>query len=968
MILKRLNKEDIIYNLISDQSKQNEIFGNINTYIPDFMHELWENPKSIATILLNSDKNDIKNNLAHFIVHNLYDNLSSINHKDEQLIYIMALLLKEEINSLNDINSFFKDKNKSEIIFEQFNKKKEVKIFFKNIILDILKKLEYEYSSLNISFEPEEINDRLEKLDVLKFDVDIKKKYERVLTIKEKNFNINENKEKLKLVNDKYINLPFNKDELNKKLLEFKDNEMKDFLNPIILECSSFPEKYLNNNILKDKEERIINYYKNSFIQVIDIIDMLFDKLLNNSDLLPYSIKCICKIISILINKKFPKSIKVEQNKFLSHFVFEIIFFPIITSLSSNTFINEVTISNLTKTKLNTLIRILNNIFFGNIFTQKNLTPFNWYIIEKMPQIFEFFNNICQVELPPFIEKLINDELQENYEYNYFKENPDEDIIYRNILYTIDELYSLITNALNCKNNINIHKSILTHLEKNIKQLKDIKDKPQYKEVNNEENSFLNLKAKINCFLLCDSINNKNFEKIMNLEKYNKNHFILKELEKIETKEDEIKNNIIKIKNYFYALLYNYETLSKTDFKKDKLSDIISILNQLKNHSFMNSSIYMNNNYIPSNWYINSLIQILPTLPKNLIENDYYELLSELENELNNSIKEINFEELSIFIRYFNDINKESLYYEKKKYIIYDIDLNERVQQYIEKKEIKFDSKSNDKTFKFFINIMKSNKDFSKLFKSDNNHLFFNTIKTFVNIFPNISHHIFNYELDYFDLLKKKKVREIIQNYIILIKTNLKNEKYINEKNEKEIYYKIYDYIMENLYDKLFPKEQIQKDLEIFQKCYTHSWIKLSNINKNKKNYIFDNNLPDSINYIIQFEKEKSPRKKLLCINNLFNCIYNLAKFNGDEIKGVDDELSLLNYILIKSKPEKIYSTCKYVELFLGEKDEGIEGNQLKKLLGICENIKEVSFEKLFNIDENSYINNCELATKGIIF
>ena len=149
----------------------------------------------------------------------------------------------------------------------------------------------------------------------------------------------------------------------------------------------------------------------------------------------------------------------------------------------------------------------------------------------------------------------------------------------------------------------------------------------------------------------------------------------------------------------------------------------------------------------------------------------------------------------------------------KKKYIIYDIDLNERVQQNIEKKEIKFDSKSNDKTFKFFINIMKNNKDFSKLFKSDNNHLFFNTIKTFVNIFPNISHHIFNYELDYFDLLEKNKVREIIQNYIILIKTNLKNEKYINEKNEKEIYYKIYDYIMENLYDKLFPKEQIQKDL-----------------------------------------------------------------------------------------------------------------------------------------------------------
>jgi hypothetical protein len=69
-------------------------------------------------------------------------------------------------------------------------------------------------------------------------------------------------------------------------------------------------------------------------------------------------------------------------------------------------------------------LTILNNITLGNLFEQNIFTPFNLYIIEKMPKLIELLNNICQVTLPPFINKLINDELPENYEYDYFKENP----------------------------------------------------------------------------------------------------------------------------------------------------------------------------------------------------------------------------------------------------------------------------------------------------------------------------------------------------------------------------------------------------------------------------------------------------------------------------------------------------------------------------------------------------------------
>ena len=72
------------------------------------MLDLWKNPNSISTILLNSDKDDIKKNLAPFIVNHLYENISSLNHhNEEQLIYIIFLILKEEINSLKNIGSSF---------------------------------------------------------------------------------------------------------------------------------------------------------------------------------------------------------------------------------------------------------------------------------------------------------------------------------------------------------------------------------------------------------------------------------------------------------------------------------------------------------------------------------------------------------------------------------------------------------------------------------------------------------------------------------------------------------------------------------------------------------------------------------------------------------------------------------------------------------------------------------------------
>ena len=960
MISERKNlKENKKYKLLED----NKVLGNFGIYIPDLMQQLWENPKSMATILLKADKNDVKKNLAHFVVHNLYDNISSLRHKDDQLIYIISLLLKEDINSLNDINSSFNLGKRAPILFDELNKKNEIKFFFKTIILDAIKKLESTYSSTNVIFEPGMINQKIEE------HIKMLDKKDEQNNICDKNFNKTLD-EKDKKIMDKYLYLPINKDELNKKLKEYEDKENKemiDFIQNIISECTTNPDKYTNKIILEKINNNlrsgfIMNYYQVGFLQIIDIINMIFENLLNNSGLLPYSIKCICKIIAILIQKKFPDAKKVERNKFLVSFFFMNLFFPILVNPSLNTFTNEVIITNSSIEKFQLIMTILNNITLGKLFVNNFYSPFNWYIIEKMPQLFKFLDDICEVSLPPFIDKLINDELPEDYQYDYFVENPEETILFRSICYNINELYSLVTNAEKFKDDIILDKKVIGKFTHNIRKLENLKNSLNSQNKSNNNSS--------NYFIYIDLINNKKYDNIFKIKKKNntKSYFNLEELKVIETIEEKEQNQIIKIKNFFFALLYNYPIISKTEFNKEKMNDILNILNELKNNSYLNSSVYMENKSIPLNWYINSLIQYLPQMTEIYKENNYEKFLNDIEEEIISSINKLDFGQLSSLIEHMKELEKERFYYENIKSIINDIDINKKADIIIQNEQISLNlEKDNNNLNQYFSKLVKNN-EFKYLFSKSKKNKYFNTIKSFLYNFPNISNDNKNYESDYFQLLENKKIPEIIEKYSILIKNNLKEKTMESEEDLNEICNKIYDYIMEQLYDKLYPKQKNEIDVEINKNCCMHIWIDISNLIGQKKNFIFDNFLPESISYLKNFEKEKSPRKKLYNIKKLFNRIYNLGEFNSKDVEGADDELPLLNYSFIKSMPENIYSNCRYTELFIGNQQFGIEGSQLTKMLGICEKMKNLSYEELFNINPSDYKTFCDLSESKILY
>ena len=88
-------------------------------------------------LLKNTDINEVKNHFAPLVVNNFYENIISPNFIEENLIYILTLLLEEEINNLSSENQnvSFLDNTRCGYLLEELRKKKDIQTFFKTIII-----------------------------------------------------------------------------------------------------------------------------------------------------------------------------------------------------------------------------------------------------------------------------------------------------------------------------------------------------------------------------------------------------------------------------------------------------------------------------------------------------------------------------------------------------------------------------------------------------------------------------------------------------------------------------------------------------------------------------------------------------------------------------------------------------------------------------------------------------------------
>ena len=260
----------------------------------------------------------------------------------------------------------------------------------------------------------------------------------------------------------------------------------------------------------------ILSFYRTDFMQVVDFIEQLIGDLIQNILLLPYSVKCICKIISVLIRNKFKNITKVIENGFISKFILGRLLIPIISSPSFNALISDFVISGYTLKNIKTINIILSKLFSGKLFKNNNkdgdYTPFNWIFLDEMEKILEFYESAKNVYLPDFIEKYINNELPNDYQYDYFEENKEEMCNNISICFNIKCLSLLIEGI---KKSPEIFNNKSKKADKLQKAFNKLEDEDNFKElIKAEKNITENSGPK-----KCNSIKVKNKEQLKEKEK-----------------------------------------------------------------------------------------------------------------------------------------------------------------------------------------------------------------------------------------------------------------------------------------------------------------------------------------------------------------------------------------------------------------------------------------------------------------
>jgi hypothetical protein len=1002
-----------------------ECFGLNKIFINKFLTGLWNYPEAMYQILNHSEPRDIKESLASLVVDNFYTNYLSGNYIENNLLYILALMLRDEIEKLTDIEEVetFLDNSRCGYLLEELQKKPDVQLFFNKVILKTVEKVESLCSYREIKFNVAKIVNEFEKLkdeyekgekkagvkSELNLGEDLYKKLvsnkldQSINYCRDENLTGGKIKEDNEFFVKKFVPNITKKEFENRALTAKNDNNIdlfnyfNRFAQDIKNSCDEdlYSNSNLMGNLLNTKSPpTILTFYRTDFMQVVNFIEQLINDLIENILLLPYSVKCICKIISVLIRNKFKGITKAEENGFISKFILGRLLIPIISSPSFNALISEFVISGNTIKNVELINIIISKLFSGNLFKNINkeddYTPFNWIFLDKMEKILCFFENATNVYLPDFIEKFINKNLPKDYEYNFFKENKEEMYANISICFNIRYLSLLIEGVRKSPDIFNKSKKS-DKLEKAFKKLEDedtfkaIK-KADQNNLNNENNKKhrLSVKQKIKDKIITneDEIyylhNDKAIEEkdeiLFKLDNKIANFYIdLKEKEK-KTKLNEEEKNIIKVKNYLSNSIGNYRLLNIADFHKEATSDTIKMLNEIKAYMALPNFI-LNNNTIPSTWYINSLLDYLKKIPEDYKKNEYEKLYKELTKDLNDSINILDFQKLIIFRNKLKFIDKINNYYENVYMLINKIAINEKIKEMVEKifipveMSFRYIEEENDNFFDLKSSNVKEKEFEDKMIYENKKKgvLAFRTIESFTSHFPNLAQYQVYQDKNPLEIIQELKIPGKINNYFEIIKKCIrKEEKITEEEYENKFQEKIKDYIMNKIYEKIYPFEPLDLDTKIFRTANMLSWVEPQLIVE--KEYIYDNILPDIINEFQKIHKVKTPLKKVKCIRQIFVLIQSLIQFNEGENKtliGSDDITPVLNYAFIKAAPFRIYTDLEFVKIFLEIKEGqgGYDINQLESAYTMLLSYKPENFK----LTPQEFNKNCTDARNSII-
>ena len=394
--------------------------------------------------------------------------------------------------------------------------------------------------------------------------------------------------------------------------------------------------------------------------------------------------------------------------------------------------------------------------------------------------------------------------------------------------------------------------------------------------------------------------------------------------------EDDKTNDIDFKTILFPQIMFLVKSEIENSFITEKFHRIIFCLTYLQNHFDSLPLEYQKNNYSKIFIEIIEETKILIQELRNNILNEFF-IKIRFSEKLNEIIKK----------KYYQMKSTEKFFYIKNLYknikVLGNITIQKDSNAIIS--QIKFEPTQN------------------------NNESKLDYIKSFVKRIPNITENESEIEKneDFLKYQERIGLIDAINGYFKELKNSIKNEKNLPKLSADEfleLLYGLESHILEKIYLKIYPVNKSKDDIFIYKKCERLSFLKPDNIIKDKKFKNIDEKLLEvSIDYIKKMNIKITPMDKINCFGKALNFVANSMEFNsGKKDFGVDDLFPLLTYIIIKAKPEKLFSNYNYCSLYL---NPNLKKRQLGSLLtqfgAIIDIIKNLKYDELNNISKEEF-------------
>ena len=828
-----------------------------------------------------------------------------------------------------------------------------------------------------------------------------------------------------------------NQEKIISKIINEQNKDMKDFYIHQLELIGSDPDIFTNNglkNIMNEVYQKdstkILLKYRENFIFIKNTIDSILQELINKINIIPHSLKCLCKIISILIQKKFPNLPKYYRNSFIGKLLFDKCIFPILSLDSKNSIINRI-FSSCTKKCVNVIVNVLSNANRGSLYmtnSDTEKTIFNYYLIEIIPILNEFYDKLMDVKLPEIIEKNIsfvdeqiknntdnrifhfkrkknpdikinqkkqneqkdkikNDENKGNANsainnnqtllYDYFEENPDEIMRLQAICFSITDVL-FILKLLKDKDKKFKNLPRYEYFKKTIERIvcDDYKLEEQEKE---KANSF---------FIVYKDERNTQLEKLFKSKKNSQTTFFTDE--KMDKDPSVILARIkFCIKNILKNVELNFTYLDKSTTTDKFFSAIYYELDEAGE----NTEIL---DQIPIKWYSQYIYENKKYLDIKYRKNDYQLLFDELSEEENKKLIELKNITSKLITK--NNINlkcAEELL-NKVNFSLEDI-LEEKkiakIEKFIDTEEIKvciLTTKNEGQKIK-----IRNAKDCD--LNTNENHIeteknkkiilcHANYIKDFISKFSYNNWEDINrpppIKLIKEDIQKGNREYQIYQtfkDYMDIIKKKIKapvnNPNLFNDITDiGEILDKISDYILQQIYKYSYIPIKFKEENLFYQKIKSYGWITPSMLDIKK---ISIKQLDYTKKCIENLDNAFSVNDKLNCIRDAHASLNNVFKFsNGiDSDAGQDEITPIFQYAIIQAKPERIIFNINYIKAFLDESElSGSKGFLVTQIESATSYINAINHETLRmskeefkkNIDKWSKLNDENLKKEHL--